>query len=89
MKAALYEPVKGVLLNVQEAPFRPRETDAVVPRFIEWARNTVGSLPGVAFCVWDDSSLRIFPLNPKKPPTFQEVARLARAHGYVDQEQTK
>jgi hypothetical protein len=82
MKSALYEPVKGVLLNVQEAPFRSRETDSVAPRFVEWAQKTVGALPGVAFCVWDDVSLRIFPLHSKKPPTFQEVAVLVRAHGY-------
>lgn len=89
MKTAIYDPSRRVLVNVQEAPFHHRDLDHAIRRFVQAARRVAAPVPGLAICVWDAVSLRIFPINSASRPTFQEVANLARAHGYVDQEQTK
>ena len=83
MKIGLYDPVNGVLLDVRESPFHHRDLWAAVPEFVARARRVVGSLPGVALCVWDESSLRVFPFRADMPPTFDEVATACGRFGYV------
>jgi hypothetical protein len=83
MKTAIYDPVNRSLLNVQRAPFHHRETIRAAADFVAMAREKIGRLPGVAFCVWDESSIRIYPMNPDEPPTFDEVAKACGGFGYV------
>jgi hypothetical protein len=83
MKTAFYEPTRRVLVNVQDRNMHHRDVRVVVADLVEAARRMLGPVPGLAFCVWDESSVRIYPMNPDAPPTFDEVATACGRFGYV------
>lgn len=86
MKTAFFEPVGRTLVNVQNREMHHRDMRTVVADLVGAARRMFGPVPGLAFCVWDASSVRIYPMNPDAPPTFDEVALLVRKHGYCGHE---
>lgn len=86
MKTAFYQPALNALVNIQDRPFHHRDMQTVVRDLVGAARRMFGPVPRFAFCVWDESSLRIFPMNQDQPPTFEEVATLVRKHGFRDQD---
>jgi hypothetical protein len=83
MKTAIYDPVKKSLVSVLEAYFHHRETNTVALGVVQSATKVLGNPPGFAFCVFDSESLRVFPFNMSKPPSFDEVERAAALHGYT------
>ena len=82
MKTAFYQPSTGVLVNIQERSFHRRDMHDAITKLVQAARRMFGSVPEMAFCVWDASSVRIYPMNEDKPPAFETVVPLVKQHGY-------
>jgi hypothetical protein len=83
MKTAIYEPKTKALIKVQNANFHHSDTPRIAVGVVQEVMRSIGPVPGAAFCVFDRESLRVFPLNHRTPPTFEEVEKAAVLHGYV------